>query len=58
MSYEFYELKNNKLELVKNVGSDDINSYFINTKESSNKVTEDEVRAQFDGFEFLEFLKF
>ena len=32
-----------------------IYSYFINTKESSNKVTEDEVRAQFDGFEFLEF---
>ena len=58
MGYGFYEMKNNKLERVKSVGSDDINSYFIHVNGQELKhVTEEQCRAQFDGFESLEYSK-
>ena len=58
MGYAFYEMKNNKLERVKSVGSDDIDSYFIQLNGQELKhITKDECSAQFDGFEYLEYSK-
>ena len=58
MGYGFYEIKNNKLTLVKTVGSDDINSFFVEYEGQALKhITEDECRANFDGYDIFEFSK-
>lgn len=58
MAYGFYEMKNNKLALVKTVGSDDIDSYFIKIEGQEMKhVTNDECSAQFDELIYFEYSK-
>ena len=58
MGYGFYELKDNKLVGVKSVGSDDVNSYFIQiTGQEMKHITQEECSAQFQELIYFEYSK-
>lgn len=57
MGYGFYIMNNNKLVLAKTVGSDEINSYFVQEEgKSKQKITGEQSSAQFNGAIYFEYL--
>lgn len=58
MIYGFYILKNNKLVSVKSVGSDDIDSYFIEiTGQEMKHITQEECSSEFQDLIYFEYSK-